>query len=74
MTKENREMAKDRDEDQLMGRGTPGETEGGHRPTGVSPGGLGWGRWDTDNVGLRPENERWYSAFSGGNPWTCFAG
>ena len=38
MTKENREMAKGRDNAQVMGRGTPGETEGGRRPTGVSPG------------------------------------
>ena len=31
-------MAKGRDNDQVMGRGAPGETEGGRRPTGVSPG------------------------------------
>lgn len=36
-------MAKGRDSDQMMGRGTPGETEGGRRPTGVSPGEIGVG-------------------------------
>ena len=36
--------------------------------------GLGWGRWDRDNVGLRPENERWCCAFSEANPWTCSPG
>jgi hypothetical protein len=41
VTKENREMAKGRDNAQVMGRGTPGETEGGRRPTGVSPGEIG---------------------------------
>ena len=35
MTKENREMAKGRDNAQVMGRGTPGETEGGRPPTGA---------------------------------------
>jgi transposase len=34
-------MAKGRDNDQAMGRGTSGETEGGRRPTGVSPGEMG---------------------------------
>ena len=43
MIKENREMAKRRGNDQVMGRGTPGETEGGRRPTGVSPGEIGVG-------------------------------
>jgi len=43
VTKENREMAKGRDNAQVMGRGTPGETEGGRRPTGVSPGEIGVG-------------------------------
>jgi hypothetical protein len=33
VTKENQEMAKGRGNDQVMGRGTPGETEGGRRPT-----------------------------------------
>jgi transposase len=51
VTKENREMAKGRDEDQVMGRGTPGETEGGRRPTGVSPGEKG--------VGPLGQGQRW---------------
>jgi transposase len=51
VTKENRDMAKGRDEDQVMGRGTPGETEGGRRPTGVSPGGI--------EVGPLGQGQRW---------------
>ncbi len=31
MTKENREMATGGDNDQVIGRGTPGKTEGGRR-------------------------------------------
>ena len=54
MTKENREMAKGRDEDQVMGRGTPGETEGGRRPTGVSPGEI--------RVGPLGQGQRWTAA------------
>ena len=54
MTKENREMAKGRDNDQVMGRGAPGETEGGRRPTGVSPG----------EIGVEPlgQGQRWTAA------------
>ena len=44
-------MAKGRDNDQVMGRGTPGETEGGRRPTGVSPGEIG--------VGPLGQGQRW---------------
>ena len=47
-------MAKGRDNDQVMGRGTPGETEGGRRPTGVSPGELG--------VGPLGQGQRWTAA------------
>jgi transposase len=54
VTKENRKMAKGRDNEQVMGRGTPGETEGGHRPTGVSPGELG--------VGPLGQGQRWTAA------------
>ncbi len=54
MTKENREMAKGRDNAQVMGRGTPGETEGGRRPTGVSPGEIG--------VGPLGQGQRWTAA------------
>jgi transposase len=51
VTEENREMAKGRDDDQVMGRGTPGETEGGRRPTGVSPG--------QGTVGPLAQGQRW---------------
>lgn len=34
-------MGKGRDDDQVMERGTPGETEGGRRLTGVPPGEVG---------------------------------
>jgi transposase len=54
VTKENGEMAKGRDNDQAMGRGTPGETEGGRRPTGVSPGEIG--------VGPLGQGQRWTAA------------
>jgi transposase len=54
VTKENREMAKGRDSEQVKGRGTPGETEGGRRPTGVSPGELG--------VGPLGQGQRWTAA------------
>jgi hypothetical protein len=54
VTKENREMAKGRDNDQAMGRGAPGETEGGRRPTGVSPGEKG--------VGPLGQGQRWTAA------------
>jgi transposase len=54
VTKENREMAKGRDKDQAMGRGVPGETEGGRRPTGVSPGEKG--------VGPLGQGQRWTAA------------
>jgi hypothetical protein len=54
VTKENREMAKRRGNDQVMGRGTPGETEGGRRPTGVSPGEIG--------VGPLGQGQRWTAA------------
>jgi transposase len=54
VTKENREMAKGRCNDQVMGRGTPGETEGGRRPTGVSPGEIG--------VGPLGQGQRWTAA------------
>ena len=54
MIKENREMAKGQDNDQVMGRGTPGETEGGRRPTGVSPGEIG--------VGPLGQGQRWTAA------------
>jgi hypothetical protein len=54
VTKENREMAKGRNNDQVMGRGTPGETEGGRRPTGVSPGEIG--------VGSLGQGQRWTAA------------
>gem|GEM_PF-3433948 len=74
MTKENREMAKGRDNAQVMGRGTPGETEGGRRPAGVSPGEIGVGPLGRDNAGLRPENVRWCSASSGASPWIWFPG
>ena len=47
-------MAKGRDNDQVMGRGTPGETEGGRRPTGVSPGEIG--------VGPLGQGQRWTAA------------
>ena len=47
-------MAKGRGEDQVMGRGTPGETEGGRRPTGVSPGEIG--------VGPLGQGQRWTAA------------
>ena len=47
-------MAKGRDNDQVMGRGTPGETEGGRRPTGVSPGETG--------VGPLGQGQRWTAA------------
>jgi transposase len=47
-------MAKGRDNDQAMGRGTPGETEGGRRPTGVSPGEIG--------VGPQGQGQRWTAA------------
>lgn len=54
MIKENREMATGQDNDQVMGRGTPGETEGGRRPTGVSPGEIG--------VGPLGQGQRWTAA------------
>ena len=38
----------------MMGRGTPGETEGGRRPTGVSPGEIG--------VGPLGQGQRWTAA------------
>ena len=47
-------MAKGRDNDQVMGRGAPGETEGGRRPTGVSPGEKG--------VGPLGQGQRWTAA------------
>ena len=47
-------MAKGRDEDHVMGRGMPGETEGGRRPTGVSPGEIG--------VGPLGQGQRWGAA------------
>ena len=47
-------MAKGRDNDQVMGRGKPGETEGDHRPTGVSPGEIG--------VGPLGQGQRWTAA------------
>jgi len=47
-------MAKGRGNDQVMGRGTPGETEGGRRPTGVSPGKIG--------VGPLGQGQRWTAA------------
>ena len=47
-------MAKRRGNDQVMGRGTPGETEGGRRPTGVSPGEIG--------VGPLGQGQRWTAA------------
>src|SRR5664280_113790 len=47
-------MAKGRDNDQVMRRGTPGETEGGRRPTGVSPGEMG--------VGPMGQGQRWTAA------------
>jgi len=47
-------MAKGRDNDQVMGRGTPGETEGGYRPTGVSPGEIG--------LGPLGQGQRWTAA------------
>ena len=47
-------MAKGRDNDQVMGRGAPGETEGGRRPTGVSPGEIG--------VGPLGQRQRWTAA------------
>ena len=47
-------MAKGRDNAQVMGRGTPGETEGGRRPTGVSPGEIG--------VGPLGQGQRWTAA------------
>ena len=47
-------MAKGRDSEQVMGRGTPGETEGGRRPTGVSPGEIG--------VGPLGQGQRWTAA------------
>ena len=47
-------MAKGRDNDQVMGRGAPGETEGGRRPTGVSPGEIG--------VGPLGQGQRWTAA------------
>jgi transposase len=47
-------MAKGRDNDQAMGRGAPGETEGDRRPTGVSPGEKG--------VGPLGQGQRWTAA------------
>jgi len=47
-------MAKGRDNDQVMGRGTPGETEVGRRPTGVSPGEI--------RVGPLGQEQRWTAA------------
>ena len=47
-------MGKGRDSEQVMGRGTPGETEGGRRPTGVSPGEIG--------VGPLGQGQRWTAA------------
>ena len=47
-------MAKGRDNAQVVGRGTPGETEGGRRPTGVSPGEAG--------VGPLGQGQRWTAA------------
>ena len=47
-------MAKGRDSEQAMGRGTPGETEGGRRPSGVSPGEIG--------VGPLGQGQRWTAA------------
>jgi len=47
-------MAKGRDNDQAMERGAPGETEGGRRPTGVSPGEKG--------VGPLGQGQRWTAA------------
>jgi transposase len=54
VTKENREMAKGRGNEQVMRRETPGETEGGRRPTGVSPGEIG--------VGPLGQGQRWTAA------------
>src|SRR5665811_1610449 len=47
-------MTKGRDSEQVMGRRTPGETEGGRRPTGVSPGEIG--------VGPLGQGQRWTAA------------
>ena len=47
-------MAKGRDSEQVKGRWTPGETEGGRRPTGVSPGEIG--------VGPLGQGQRWTAA------------
>jgi transposase len=47
-------MAKGRGNDQVMGGGAPGETEGDRRPTGVSPGEIG--------VGSLGQGQRWTAA------------
>ena len=47
-------MAKGQDNEQVMGRGTPGEMEGGRRPTGVSPEEIG--------VGPLGQGQRWTAA------------
>jgi len=47
-------MGKGRDNAQVMGRGAPGETEGGLRPTGVSTGEIG--------VGPLGKGQRWTAA------------
>jgi transposase len=54
VTKGNWEMGKGRGNDQVMERETPGETEGGRRPTGVSPGEIG--------VGPLVQGQRWTAA------------
>jgi hypothetical protein len=38
VTPEDRKMSRDVDDDQVRGDVRPGGTEGGRRPTGVSPG------------------------------------
>ena len=47
-------MAKDQDNDQARGEVSPGETEGGRRPTGVPPGEVG--------VGPLGQGQRWTAA------------
>ena len=47
-------MAKEQDGEQLKGEVSPGETEGGRRPTGVSPGEKG--------VGPLGQGQRWTAA------------
>jgi hypothetical protein len=48
VTKENREITKGGDNDQVMDRGTPWEKEGERRPTGFSP----------VEIGVRPLGQR----------------